>query len=120
MPAIEMAADATGGRKHMIPRPVLVAVLAALVLLLIADVGAQFVIVGHSASPVLDGGILAIIGTVFTAARGPKPPPPPEHDEHPQLYPLPRGPRGTAQLPRVSGRHHQTGGDHGDDHADHA
>jgi hypothetical protein len=60
----------------LIPRPVVVGIVIVLTGLLVADVGGQFIIPGHTASPVVSGAILAILGGVVAASRGPKPGPP--------------------------------------------
>lgn len=82
MDAVACTADA--GKEHtVVPRPVVVLIVIVLTLLLSADILAQFVIPGHTASPVIDGAILAILGAVVAASRGPKPdepPPPPAPD----------------------------------------
>lgn len=57
----------------MIPRPVVTLVVLVLLAILCADVGAQFVVPGHTASPVIDGAIIALIGAIVTGAKGPKP-----------------------------------------------
>lgn len=70
----------------LVPRWMVASIVAILTLLLTADVGAQFVIVGHAASPVLDGALLTILGGVIAASRGPKPadPDPPPADVGPR------------------------------------
>lgn len=67
----------------IVPRWMVAAIVAILTLLLTADVGAQFIpALQHTASPVLDGILLSILGGVIAGSRGPKPeapdlPPPP-------------------------------------------
>lgn len=65
----------------MIPRPVVVIVVVVLLLLLMADIGAQLVVPGHTASVVIDGAILTLLGSIIVGTKGPKPetePPPPD------------------------------------------
>lgn len=58
----------------MLPRPVVVGLVCVLTGLLVLDVSAQFVPGStHEANQVLDAALLAIIGGVITASRGPKP-----------------------------------------------
>lgn len=58
----------------VVPRPVVVGLVCVLTGLLVLDVGAQFVPGStHEANQVLDAALLAIIGGVITASRGPKP-----------------------------------------------
>lgn len=66
-----------GEESTIVPRWMVASIVAILTLLLTADVGAQFVIPGHAASPVLDGALLTILGGVIAASRGPKPADPP-------------------------------------------
>lgn len=88
----------------MIPRPLQAFAFTVLVLLLIADVGGQFVIPGHSASPIVSGGILTIIGGAFAASRGPKPTRPPPDPPTDELA-VPEDP--PPEPP--TGRHHRAG-----------
>lgn len=76
------AVDAREGL-GVVPRPVVVVIVLALTGFLGADVIGQFVVAGHAASPVLDGAILAVLGGVVAASRGPRPetPPPPDHNQ---------------------------------------
>lgn len=75
----------------MVPRSVVVFVLLFLVLLLGADIIGQLVVPGHTASPVIDGAMLALIGSILAGVKGPKPEPP--------------GPPGPADTPAEPGRH---------------
>lgn len=74
------------GEEHaIVPRWLVASIVVVLTLLLTADVGAQFVIPGHTASPVLDGALLTILGGVIAASRGPRPTdPPPPTDARPR------------------------------------
>lgn len=81
----------------MVPRPVVVIVVLVLLAILSADVGAQFVVEGHSASPMLGVSIIGLIGAIITGAKGPRPDDTPESDEQPTL---------TVNY-RPSGRHQQ-------------
>ena len=65
-----------GEEPVIVPRPIVVLIVIVLTLLLAADVLAQFVIPGHTASPVIDGAILTGLAGVVAASRGPKPPAP--------------------------------------------
>lgn len=84
----------------MVPRPVVVLIVIVLTGLLVVDVLVLTLAVpGHAASPVLDGAILAVLGGVVAASRGPKPPdasPPPTDDPPPPP-------------PAVDGRHRAPG-----------
>lgn len=80
MPTEEYTAEREG--PIIVPRPVVVLIVLTLTGLLVLDVGAQFLPgSAHEASPVLDGALLAILGGVVAASRGPRPddaPPPPD------------------------------------------
>lgn len=80
----------------MIPRPVVVLVVLVLLGVLVADVTAQYVVPGHTANPVIDGAIIALIGAVITGTKGPRPETPPA--------PPVRTPPATEERP--PGRHH--------------
>lgn len=89
----------------MIPRPVVILVVLVLLALLSADIGGQFVFPGHTASPVIDGGIIALIGAIITGAKGPKPEAPPTLEAEPSA-PVPT-PTAVLPAPRQEvGRHH--------------
>lgn len=65
----------------IVPRPVVVLIVLVLTGLLVLDVGGQFLPGStHEASPVLDGALLAILGGVIAASRGPQPTPAPDPD----------------------------------------
>ena len=85
----------------MIPRPVVVIVVLVLLTILAGDVFGQLFIDGHTANPVIDGAIIALIGAIITGTKGPKP-------ETPTELPTPAPP---APLPAAErqpvGRHHQ-------------
>ena len=87
----------------MIPRPVVVIVVLVLLTVLSADVFGQLFIDGHTANPVIDGAIIALIGAIITGTKGPKPEAPPDlaATSPPPTAPLP------AAEPRPVGRHHQ-------------
>jgi len=80
----------------MIPRPVVTIVVLVLLVFLGADILGQYVIPGHTANPVIDGAIIALIGAIITGAKGPKPEEPP-----PRAAP-PSDPR------QEAGRHHRS------------
>jgi hypothetical protein len=95
----------------MIPRPVVIIVVLVLLTYLGADIGGQFVIPGHTANPVIDGGIIALIGAIVTGVKGPKPSDP-ASPEDPAPDPVPEFPSATAPLPAADrpdvGRHHRS------------
>ena len=73
---MDLLSQLAGSREglDMVPRPVVVGLVCVLTGLLCLDVGAQFVPGStHEANQVLDAALLAIIGGVITASRGPKP-----------------------------------------------
>lgn len=81
----------------MVPKPVVVFIVIVVTLLLAADILGQFVIPGHTASPVIDGGLVALLGATVTGAKGPRP-------EEPSTPPPSTAPLPTAETP---GRHHR-------------
>lgn len=79
---MDTAPTTTAGEEHtLVPRPVVVLVVLALTGFLGADVIGQFLVAGHAASPVLDGAILAVLGGVVAASRGPQPAKPDQTDK---------------------------------------
>lgn len=72
-----------GGESFVVPRPIVAGVVVVLLLLLGADIVGQFVIPGHTASPVIDGAMLALIGAIVTGTKGPKPDPPGQQNDTP-------------------------------------
>jgi hypothetical protein len=77
----------------LIPRPIVIVVVLGLLLYLGADVIGQFIPGStHEASPVIDGAILGVLGSVLAASRGPQPTPPPE--QPPDDPPPPTEPAG--------------------------
>lgn len=86
----------------MIPRPVVVIVVLVLLVFLGADILGQYVIPGHTANPVIDGAIIALIGAIITGTKGPKPETPPDPSA------VPPAPTATLPAPEArAGRHHQ-------------
>lgn len=80
----------------MIPRPVVVIVVLVFLGVVVVDVGAQFVVPDHQASPELNLPIIALIAAVVTGSKGPKP------DVPSAAPPEPEPERAT---PRSAGRH---------------
>jgi hypothetical protein len=82
---------ATGEGGRMVPKPVAGIVVVILTCIVAADVGAQYVIPGHTANLVLNGAIITAIGAILTGAKGPKPTPDEPEAPPPPDPPQPRG-----------------------------
>ena len=96
MPLAALLESRAGGIALVVPRSVLIIVVFALLLIILGDLGAQFVVPGHTANPLISGGALTLLGALLTGAKGPKP-----GDDTPSATaPLP------AQNPR-GGRHYR-------------
>lgn len=108
--------DTIGEGRLIVPRPVVVMIVLGCLAILTVDVGAQFLPgATHEASPVLDSGLLGILGMVVAASRGPRPAddppptpaapaPPPPPPAAPPPEPLP-----THDPPAGDGRHRAPG-----------
>lgn len=92
----------------MIPRPVVTLVVLVSLAIVAADVGYQFVPgSGHTANPLIDGPLIALIAATITGAKGPKPEAPPAPSAPPA--PLSSVPPPTPEYPverSRSGRHY--------------
>lgn len=83
----------------MIPRPVVVIVVLVLLAIVVADVGAQYVVPGHTVNLLLVGPIIALISAIITGTKGPKPEEPPAPEPPAPIAPPP-------PAPVRPGRHH--------------
>lgn len=93
----------------MVPRPVVTLVVLVLVAILAADIGGQLWIDGHTASPVIDGAIIALIGAIITGTKGPKPEDPePPGAPAPAPAPVPPSTPVPAPVTPAPGRHHRS------------
>lgn len=77
----------------MVPRPVLVITVVALLAVVLGDLAAQFVIPGHTANPVISGGALTLLGALLTGAKGPRPSESTPAEPYPGPVKEPRGGR---------------------------
>lgn len=90
------------GRKFVVPRSVTVVVVLGVLVFVGADIAAQFIIPGHTANPLIDGPLVALLASILVGSKGPKPDP---ADPDPAARAVPIEPAG----PAGPGRHR--GGD---------
>ncbi|MDN5920523.1 MAG: hypothetical protein L0I76_36405 [Pseudonocardia sp.] len=70
------ACTAEGEGRIVVPRSVVTVVVIAILLFVGFDLGLQAVIPGHTANPLIDGPLIALLASILIGKAGPKPEPP--------------------------------------------